>query len=95
MAGLAKMRAIEIEKKGRLRALHGLPILSGNISKVVSESTPPGNANFADSAAGYDLIPSKASQMPSVGASNVANSERLCRARQICLERHWNSSAIM
>jgi hypothetical protein len=90
-----QLRPIEIEKKGRLRALHGLQILSGNISKVVSESTPPGNANFADSAAGYDLIPSKASQMPSGGASNVANSERWCRARQICLERHWNSSAIM
>ena len=37
--------AIEIEKKGRLGALHGLPILSGNISKVISESMPPGNAS--------------------------------------------------
>jgi hypothetical protein len=40
--------AIEIKKKGSLRALHGLPIPSGNISRIVSEFTPPRNADSAD-----------------------------------------------
>ncbi len=36
---------------GSSRSLHGLPIPSGNISIVASESTPPENADAADSAA--------------------------------------------
>ena len=43
--------AIEIKNKGSSRSLHGLPIPSGNISIVASESTPPENADAADSAA--------------------------------------------
>jgi hypothetical protein len=43
--------AIEIKKKGSLRALRRLSIPSGNISRIASEFTPPRYADSADGVA--------------------------------------------